>query len=217
MVDSTPIQTPPPFQPSSPDALRASLLTVSNIDIDIPVQQDNDLILRQVQRPQPVVSHHRAANEPLTHNVSKDSKVRGKPDPSPPPSLLKPPLKSVSGVCSMREDEERVASDFSDFQRQAKSNPGDKLPILGEKKNSDMDDKDDTMELLKKADPQDPHLENEVLEADADNKNNTVTLFKHAQAHLPTSDIQVSVLKYLFLMFSSEVFGVCFICSIISL
>lgn len=214
MVDSTPIQTPPPFKPSSPDALRASLLTVSNIDIDIPVQLDNDLIQRQVQRPQPVVSHHRAANEPLTHNVSKDSKVRGKPDPFPPPSPLKPPLKSVSGVCNTREDEGRVAGDLSDFQRQAKSNPGDKLSISGEKKISD---KDDTMELLKKADPQDPNPENEVLEADADNKNNTVTLFKHAPAHLPTSDIQVSVLKYLLLMFSSGVFGVCFICSIISL
>lgn len=217
MVDSTPIQTPPPFKPSSPDALRASLLTVSNIDIDIPVQQDNDLIQRQVQKPQPVVSHHWAANEPLTHNVSKESKVRGKPDLSPAPSPLKPPLKSVSRVCSTREDEGRVASDLSDFQRQAKSNPADKLSISGEKKISDMDDKDDTMELLKKADPRDPNLENEVLEADADNKNNTVTLFKHAPAHLPTSDIQVSVLKYLLLMFSSEVFSVCFICSIVSL
>ncbi|XP_031603625.1 serine/threonine-protein kinase Nek4 isoform X1 [Oreochromis aureus] len=193
VIDSTPIQTPPPFKPSSPDAVRASLLTVSNIDIDIPVQQDNDLIQRQVQRPQPIVSHHRAANEPLTHNVSKDSKARGKPDPSPPPSPLKTPLKSVSGVCSTRGDDGRVASDLSDFQRQAKANPGDKLSISGEKKISDMDDKDDTMELLKKADPQDPNLENEVLEADADNKNNTVTLFKHAPAHIPTSDLQESL------------------------
>ncbi|XP_030585636.1 serine/threonine-protein kinase Nek4 isoform X2 [Archocentrus centrarchus] len=193
VVDCTPIQTPLPVKPSSPDALKASLLTVSNIDIDIPVQQDNDLKRRQVQGPQSVVSHHRAANEPLIHSVCKDSKGRGKPDPSPPPSPVKPPLKSASGVCSMGGDEGRATNELSNISQRATPNPGDTFSILGEKKMSDMDDKDDTMELLKKADAQNPNLENieEVVEVDADDKNNTVTLIKQA----PTQDVRTSDMR----------------------
>uniref|UniRef100_A0A3B4T5I8 non-specific serine/threonine protein kinase n=1 Tax=Seriola dumerili TaxID=41447 RepID=A0A3B4T5I8_SERDU len=144
-TDCTPVQTPPPPKPSSPDALKcslASLATVSNINIDIQLQEDEDLL--QVQRPQSVVSHHCA----------------------------------------------------------------------GEKQMSDVDDKDDTMELLQEANMQNPKPEEQkvaafsaperrsayksnienigvVVEVNMDNKNDTVTLLKGAPIqHLYTSDIQ---------------------------
>lgn len=211
---------PAPFKPSSPDALKASLLTVSNIDIDIPVQQDNDLKQRQVQGPQSAVSPHQAANEPLTHSVCKDSKVKGKLDPSPPSSPVKPPLRSASGVCSRGGDEGRAANEVSDIHQWATPNPEDTFSILGEKKIPDMDEMDDTMELLKNADAQNPHQENveDAVEVDADNKNNPVTLIKQVPVqHLRSSDMQVSFLKYILLMFLLAVLFLCFMCSILSL
>ncbi|XP_022077592.2 serine/threonine-protein kinase Nek4 isoform X1 [Acanthochromis polyacanthus] len=184
--------TPPP-KPSSPDVLKASLATVSNINIDIQLQQDDGLLKKQVQGPKSVVSHHRAPNEPATHCVYKDSRVRGKPDPSPPPSPVKPPLKSVSGVCSRGGDEKTASNGLLDIQPQGPSNPGETFSVFEGKQVSDVDDKDDTMELLKEADSQNPILQKteETVEANMDDKNDTVTLFKQAPAkHLHTLSIQ---------------------------
>ncbi|XP_008293910.1 serine/threonine-protein kinase Nek4-like isoform X2 [Stegastes partitus] len=192
-TDCTPLNTPPPPKPSSPDALTASLATVSNINIDIQLQQDDDPVKKQVHRPQSVVSHHQVANEPATHCVYKDSRGRGKPDPSPPPSPVKPPLKSVSGVCSRGGDEKTASNGLLDIHPQGPSNPGETFCVFGEKQVSDVDEKDDTMELLKDADAQNPTLQKieETMEENMDNKNDTVTLFKQAPAkHLHTSDVQ---------------------------
>uniref|UniRef100_A0A3P8SAH1 Serine/threonine-protein kinase Nek4 n=1 Tax=Amphiprion percula TaxID=161767 RepID=A0A3P8SAH1_AMPPE len=192
-TDCTALNSPPPPKPSSPDVLKASLATVSNINIDIQLQQDDGLLKKQVQGPQSVVSHHRAANEPATHCVYKDSRVRGKPDPSPPPSPVKPPLKSVSGVCCRGGDEKTASNGLLDVQPQGPSNPGETFSVFEEKQVSDVDDKDDTMELLKEADAQNPVLQKteETVEANMDNKNDTVTLFKQAPAkHLHTLSVQ---------------------------
>ncbi|XP_056250928.1 serine/threonine-protein kinase Nek4 isoform X1 [Seriola aureovittata] len=214
-TDCTPVQTPPPPKPSSPDALKCSLVslaTVSNINIDIQLKEDEELL--QVQRPQSVVSHQCAGNEHVTHSVHKDSKGRGKPDPSPPPSPVKPPLKAVSGVGSRGGDERRAPNGLLDIQPQATPNPGDTFSVLGEKQMSDVDDKDDTMELLQEANMQTPKPEEQkvaafsaperrsayksnienigvVVEVNMDNKNDTVTLLKGAPIQqLYTSDIQ---------------------------
>lgn len=213
--DCTPVQTPPPPKPSSPDALKASIVslaTVSNINIDIQSHEDEDLVKRQVQGS--VVSHHRAGNEPVTHSVYKDSKGRGKPDPSPPPSPVKPPLKSVSSVGRRGGDERRASNGLLDIRPQATPNPGDTFSVCGEKQMTD--DKDDTIELLKEAEMQNPQLEEEkeaafsiperrsahksnienigvVVEVNIDN--DTVTLLKGAPTQHHTSDIQVSALS----------------------
>lgn len=228
VADCAPVQTPRPPKPPSPDALKASiasLATISNINIDVQLQEDEDLVQRQVQGPQAGVSHHRAGNEPVTHSVHKDSKGRGKPDPSPPPSPVKPPLKSVSGVGSRGADERRASNGLLDIHPQATPNPGDTFSVCGEKQMSGVDDKDDTMELLKEAQMQNPKLEVEGafsirerrspahksnienIELNMDDKSDTVTLLKGAPTQHHTSDIQVSALsnRAVFL-FSQEVF-----------
>ncbi|XP_029287017.1 LOW QUALITY PROTEIN: serine/threonine-protein kinase Nek4 [Cottoperca gobio] len=219
VADFAPVQTPRPPKPSSPEALKASiasLATISNINIDVQLQQDEDVMKRQVQGPQSVVSHHRAGNEPETHSVNKDSKGRGKPDPSPPPSPVKPPPKSVSGVGSQGTDERRAPNGLLDIHPQATPNPGDTFSVRGEKQMSDVDGNDDTMELLKEADRQNPKLEVERedafskrerrsahksnienikvdVEVSMDDKSDTVTLLKGAPTQHHTPDIQESL------------------------
>ncbi|KAM9362233.1 serine/threonine-protein kinase Nek4 [Symphorus nematophorus] len=215
--DSPPVYAPPPPKPSSPDVLKASIAsiaTISNINIDMPPQEDEHLIKQWVQEPQSVVSHHRAgSNEPVTHSAYKDSKGRGKPDPSPPSSPVRPPLKSVSGVGSRGVDERRPSSGLLDIHPQAMPNPGDTFSVCVEKQVSEVDDKDDTMELLKEADMQNPNIEEEKeaafsvperrsghksnienigvsMEVNVDNKNDTVTFLKAAPTQHQTSDIQ---------------------------
>ncbi|XP_054472288.1 serine/threonine-protein kinase Nek4 [Anoplopoma fimbria] len=213
--DFTPVQTPRPPKSSSADALNASiasLATISNINVQL--QEDEDLMNRQVKGPQSVVSHHRIGNEPMTHSVY--SKGRGKPDPSPPPSPVKPPLKSVSGVGSWGADERRASNGLLDIHPQATPSPGDTFSVCGEKQMSDVGDKDDTMELLKEADMQNPKLEvksegafsiherrsahksnieniETVVEVNMDGKSDTVTLLKGAPTPQHTSDIQDSL------------------------
>ncbi|XP_042362976.1 serine/threonine-protein kinase Nek4 [Plectropomus leopardus] len=213
--DCTPIQTPP--QSSSPDALKASmasLATISNINIDVQLQEDEDLMKRQAQGPQSVVSHQRGVNEPVSHSVYRDSKGRVKPDPSPPPSPVKPPQKSVSGVGSRGADERRASNGLLDIHPQATPLPGGTVSVCGEKQMSD--DKEDTMELLKEADMQNPKVEAErdaaltvperrsahksneenigvVGEVNMDSKNDTVTLLKGAPTQHHTLDIQESL------------------------
>uniref|UniRef100_UPI0037E7D349 serine/threonine-protein kinase Nek4 n=1 Tax=Semicossyphus pulcher TaxID=241346 RepID=UPI0037E7D349 len=216
-VNCTPVQTPPPPKPSSPDALKASIVsmaTISNVNIDIQQEEEEDLVKRREQGPDSVVSHHRAGNEPVTHSVSNERKGRGKPDPSPPLSPVKPPLKSVSGAGSRGGEQERRASNgVLDIHPQAKPNPGETFSLCGERQVSPVDEKDDTMELLKEAGMQNPKLEVEtdadvytserrsaqksnvensgiVVGVKTDNINDTVTLLKGAPTSHHTSDVQ---------------------------
>lgn len=179
---------------------------------------------RQVQGPQSVGSDHREGNEHVTHSGHKDSKGRGKPDPSPPPSPVQPPLKSLSGAGSRGQEKRRASNGLTVIHSQATPKPGDTFSVLGEKQMSDVDDKDDTMELLKGADMENPGVEVEkerrsahkpdlenigkVLGVNMDNKNDTVTLLKGTPTQQHTSDIQVSALsnRDILLLFSPNVF-----------
>ncbi|XP_053172099.1 serine/threonine-protein kinase Nek4 [Scomber japonicus] len=208
-TDCSPVRTPLSPKPSSPDALKSSitsLATISNINIDIQLQEDADPMKRQVQGPQSVGSDHRRGNEHVTHSGHKDSKGRGKPDPSPPPSPVHPPPKSLSGAGSRGQEKRRASNGLTVIHSQATPKPGDTFSVLGEKQMSDVDDKDDTMELLKGADMENPEVEVEkerrsahkpdlenigkVLGVNMDNKNDTVTLLKGTPTQQHTSDIQ---------------------------
>ncbi|XP_034725270.1 serine/threonine-protein kinase Nek4 isoform X2 [Etheostoma cragini] len=216
IADCTTVQTPRPPESSSPDALKssiASLATISNINIDLQLQEDEECVKRQVQGPQAVVSHHHACNDRGTHSVYKDGKGVRKSDSSPPPSPVKPPPKSVSRVGSRGTDERTSFNGLVDIHPQATPNPGDTFSICGEKKMSDVDDKDDTMELLKEADMQNPKLEKGgafsilerrsalkcntesieiVVEGKLDDKSDTVVLLKGAPTQHQASAIQES-------------------------
>lgn len=177
-----------------------------------------------MQKPQSVVSHHRANNEHVTHRVHKDGKGRGKSDPSPPPSPVKPPLRPVSGVGSRGGDERRAPNGLLDIQPQPMPNHGDTFSVFVEKPMSDVDD---TMELLQEADMQNPKLElekatassvperrsthksnieNTGVEENMDNINDTITLLKAAPIqHLHNSDIKVGPEKKLNAFFQQSV------------
>lgn len=154
----------------------------------------------QVQGPQSDMSHHRAVNEPATH-----CKGRGKPNRSPPLSPVKPPLKSVS--C---DDDGGPSNGLLHIHPQDKPNPRNTFSV---RKDHQTRDADDTMELLKEADMQNPKLdvekemtfsiperkcehksnpENIITEVKRDSKNDTVTLLKGARTQRQTSDTQVS-------------------------
>lgn len=152
----------------------------------------------------------------MTPSVYEDSKGGRKPDLSPPPSPVKPPLKPVSCVGSRGGDKRRPSNGLLDIQPQTGPNPRDTFSVFGEKQMSDVDAKNDTMELLKEAEMQNPKLEEEkatafssperksthrskmeniggAVDISMDNKNDTVTLLKRAQTQHPhTSDVQVS-------------------------
>lgn len=173
------------------------------------------MLRRQVQEAQSVVSHHQEGNEHGTRSVYKDGQGRGKSDLSPPPPPLKPPLKSVSGVGSRGGDEGRTANELLDIHAEAMADPGETFLICGEKQVPDMDDKDNTMELLKEADMQSPVLEMDtettfstserkvahksnaenvivVVEKNTDNEGDASNLCKRAPTHHNTTDSQVS-------------------------
>ncbi|KAM4741605.1 serine/threonine-protein kinase Nek4 isoform 3-T3 [Anableps anableps] len=171
---------------SSADILKAGIspmATVSSISIDIPLQPSDDVVINQVQRP-PSVEPRR---EPGTRTVHKDSKARGKPDPSLPPSPVNPPLRAVSGVCARGGDERTASNGLLDIR----PNPGGSCPVSMEKQDSDVDIKDDTSDLLREADVLNSNAENIRVDVDvsADSKNDTVTLIKQAPAHLRTPDV----------------------------
>ncbi|KAM3621355.1 uncharacterized protein V6R79_009955 [Siganus canaliculatus] len=209
--DCTPIQNPLPPKPSSPDALRASitsLATLSNIDIGIQRQEDE----YPVQGPHAVMSHHRADNEPVTHSVHKDSKGKGKHHLSPPPSPAKPPLKAVSGVCSRKGEDRGASNELLDLP-QAKPNPGDTFSVCMQKPLLDAAETEDTMQLLKEAELENPKLEvgkncafsvpekkyapksntedpSLAEDVNIDSKNDTFTLLKGAPTRNHTSHSQ---------------------------
>lgn len=192
------MQTPPssPPKPSSPDVLKASIAsmaTVSNISVDIPLQQDDNVMKRQEQRPQSVMSYHGSANESDSDSAYKNSKERGKPDPSPPPSPNKTPLKAVSDVCSRGGHMRTVSNGLLDIQPLALPNIGDTFSIPGEKGMSNSDCKNDTMELLIEANVQNPDLKNIcMVNVNIDDQNDTWAFIKRSSAQNHVG-VQVSV------------------------
>ncbi|XP_061583666.1 serine/threonine-protein kinase Nek4 isoform X2 [Cololabis saira] len=193
LTDCAPVETPPPPKPPSPDVLNASIVsmaTVSNIDVDIPLQKGDSVMQRQEQRPQFVMSHHDLTNESETDRVHKDSKGKGKPDPSPPPSPGKLPLKAVSGVVTRGGHVNTQSNGLLDLQQQALPNPGDTFYVETERNEKQMphvDCKDDTMELLIEADMQNQDRKN-LCEVNMNNKNDIVK--RSSAQHPHTLDIQ---------------------------
>lgn len=199
-MDKSDLPPVPTSQPpkSSSDVLQtsiASMATISNVNIDLPLQQDEDVMKRPLQRPPPVASRHNMTGEPASHSVNKKSKARGKPPLSPPPPPVEPPLKAGSGVGGRGGDKRTAANGCLDIQPQATLNPRETVSVIEEKQMSGVDCKDDTIELLREADVQNPNLNNTggALDANTDHQNNTLTLIKQAPTHPHTSDIQVSV------------------------
>ncbi|RVE72601.1 hypothetical protein OJAV_G00040570 [Oryzias javanicus] len=168
---------PPPPKPSSPDVLKASavsMATVSSINIDVPLQQDDGVTRRQV--PPSVMSHPLPLDAGDAHTVHGDGKRRGKLDPAAPPAPAKPHLKAAPGVHS--KGRHKTA------EKPLKQNSEGTFSVFGEKQESVMDDRDDTMELPKK-DDEHANLENVV------NKNNTFTFVKQSSVlNLPSPDVQ---------------------------
>ncbi|XP_077948359.1 serine/threonine-protein kinase Nek4 isoform X2 [Gasterosteus aculeatus] len=213
--DDTPVQTPQPPKSSSADALKASiasLTTISNINVQL--QEEKDPMKGQVQESQSVVLHQHVGHEPMTHTVYKESRGRRKPDTSLPPSPVKHPLKSVSGVGRWGADERRESNGLLDINPQATASPGDTFSLDGEKPMSDVGGKGDTMELLKEADMQNPKLgvgselaffnverrsahksnvDHIEMVVEVNMESDTVTLLKGALTQHRTSDIQDSL------------------------
>lgn len=245
ITDYTSVQAPPPRKASSPDALKeslSSLATISNINIDITPQEEKDVLGKQVQRSQLAVSqHHQPGNEHVTHRVYEDGKRGRKLDPPPSPSPVKLSLKSVSGVGTRGGDKMKATNGLLDIQPQAMPGIMDTFSVFGEKRMSDVDAKNDTMDLLKEAEMQNPKLEEQksthtkrsthrsnrdntgvAVEINMDKKNDTVILLKSPQTeNLHTSDIQVSAhgSKVILLLFSQYIsFSVlCYFCVIVCL
>lgn len=159
------------------------MTTVSSINIDIPLQPKDDVVINQVQR-LPSVEPRK---EPGSRTIHKESKARGKPDLSPS-SPVNPTLTAVSGVCASGGDKMTASNGL------LQSNPEGTFPVSMEKKESDVDIKDDTGELLREADLLGSNAKNVQMDANVneENKNDTVTLIKRAPAHLRTPDVDVS-------------------------
>ncbi|TWW61624.1 Serine/threonine-protein kinase [Takifugu flavidus] len=117
--EETPVQAASSPKPSSPDALKASsvsLATISNINIDM----DEDLRKKELQGSQSGVSPSQA----LSHN-----KGRGKPDSSAP--SVDPPLdlKSLSGD-DIKEGEECVSKGLHIHQEKQTTNEDNTTDLL---------------------------------------------------------------------------------------
>ncbi|XP_038154046.1 serine/threonine-protein kinase Nek4 isoform X2 [Cyprinodon tularosa] len=171
--DFQPSRSPPP----SADILKASIApmaTVSNINIDMASQLNDNTVMNHIQRPPTI----KPSREPATRTVHKEGKTRRKPDPSPPPPPVTPPPRTAA--------DERTASNGVLGIR---PNRGDTFSVPVEKQDSDVDSKDDTNELLQEADAQNSNAGNIMdVDGNVDNKSETVTLVKRIPAHLPHVD-----------------------------
>ncbi|XP_054882583.1 serine/threonine-protein kinase Nek4 isoform X2 [Poeciliopsis prolifica] len=164
---------------SSADIFKAGispLATVSSITIDIPLQPSDGVMKNWVQRPPSVESQR----EPGTRIACKDRKARRKPDPSPLPSPVNPALRAESGVCARGGDKRTASNGLLDMQ----PNPGGTRPVSVEKRDSVVDIKEDTGELLREAE-----LISNANNVTASN-NDTVTLIKGTpiNLHMPNVD-----------------------------
>ncbi|KAM8917583.1 serine/threonine-protein kinase Nek4 isoform 2-T2 [Spinachia spinachia] len=125
----TPVQTPQPPKSSSADILKASIASLATIsNINVQLQEGEDPMEGLVQASHSVVLHQH------------------------------PPLKSVSGVGKWGADERRESNGLLDIHPEARASPGNIFSIDGEKPMSDVGGKEDTLELLKEADMQNPKL-----------------------------------------------------------
>ncbi|MEQ2190801.1 hypothetical protein XENOCAPTIV_010625 [Xenoophorus captivus] len=167
------------FLEATKEAGISPMATISSINIDLPSQQNDDVVKKQVQRPPSV----KRSREPVARIVHRDSKVRGKPDPSPPASPVNPPVGAASGVCGRGGHQRTASNGLLDIQ----PNPCGACPVSVEKPDSDVDSKDDTSELLQEASVQSSNAENIVV--DVGNKNDAVTLITRAPANLRTPDV----------------------------
>lgn len=192
-----------PLKASSPDALRvstASLATVSNINIDVQLQRDEDAIKRQVEEPQSAVSVPQAVNE-------SQIKTGRKPDPSASRSPAELPPKSVAGG-----EERRESNGSLHIHQPDTESPGETFSACRDIQETDVDD---TLRLLKEADMHDAKLEikNDIIvfsvsekkpqyksrenskvfrDVENNDNNDTVTLLKGAVLQHRSSDVQVS-------------------------
>ncbi|KAM4583076.1 serine/threonine-protein kinase Nek4 [Fundulus diaphanus] len=185
VADCPPAQ-PPPSKSSSADVLQAGtspMATVSSINIDIPFQPNDDAVNKQAQRPPSI----EPCREPVTRPVHKDGRARGRPDPSPPPSPANPPLRAGSGVCGTGGDERTASNGLLDIR----PNPGGTFPVSDDKRDSDVDVRDDTGELLREADAANSNTEN--VGVDVDKHSDTVTLVKRFPAHPLALDVDDSL------------------------
>lgn len=190
-----------PPQASSPDAPRvdtASLATVSNINIDVQLQRDEEVIKRQVEESQSVASGPQAVDE----SRIKDGR---KPDPSPSRSPAELPPKPVEGA-----EEGRESNGSLHIHQPDTESPGETSSVCGDNQRTDVDD---TLRLLREADMHNAKLEiknelkvfsvyeikpqcksrgeNAKVFRDIENNNDTVTLLKGAVLQHQNSDLQV--------------------------
>lgn len=201
VIDSTPVQTALPPKASSPDALRVStgsLATVSNINIDVQLQRDEDVIKRQVEEPHSVVSLPQAVNE-------SQIKAGQKPDPSASRSPAELPPKSVAGG-----EQRRESNGSLHIHQPDEESPGETFSVCRDNQGKNVDD---TLGLLKEADMHDAKLEikndikvfsvsekkpqyksrGENSKVFPDIENDTMTLLKGAVLQHQSSRVQVSV------------------------
>lgn len=162
--DSAPAQSAASPKPSSPDALKASTVsvaTVSNINIAI----DEDPGRKKSQGSKSVASHCQAVHLPASHN-----KGSGEPDSSAPPGDPPLHLKSVPSDAIKEEEEELVSKG---------------LHIHLDKQTTNGDNSTDVLQdtNAKSSGP--------ALKTYKSIQNNTVTLLRGAPTH--PSEIQVSV------------------------
>ncbi|XP_033823138.1 serine/threonine-protein kinase Nek4 [Periophthalmus magnuspinnatus] len=138
VCDLPPKQSTPPPKPPPPafplKDLNDNMATISNINIDIPLQNDQN----QAKKTCSPLSQHQNT-EPTSKHSQKECKNKKKLDvlhSKSPPLLLSKAVTSVN-------------SDSSDVSPKTTPNPSDTFLLLGE--NPAVNDRLDTMELLKEA------------------------------------------------------------------
>lgn len=171
------------------------MATVSNVNIDVQLQPDEEVIKRQVEESQSVVSGPQAVHE---------SRIREgrKPDPSPSRSPAELPPKSVAGAEERRESNGSLHIHQQDTETSS---------ICGDNQETVVDS---TLSLLREADMHNAKLEikNEIkvfsfvekkpqyksrgenakVLRDIENNNDTVALLKGAVPQQVSTDLQVT-------------------------
>ncbi|XP_041747557.2 serine/threonine-protein kinase Nek4 isoform X3 [Coregonus clupeaformis] len=210
IIEDAPPQTYLAPKSPTPDILNttgASLATISNIDIDIQPQEEE----RKAQRGDPpqTVPNAREDNDALYQRPVEELRG-GKQDPSHP---LPPPRRLLSGVSS-RVEERRIANGPL-MQCALKPRDGVRTSV---EKTVNMDDKDDTIELLKDVVIESPAPEQSIsldvstslpesrsagelkvestgqtFEENFDNKDDTMNLLKEDPTQIHPADVRESL------------------------
>ncbi|KAK6321522.1 hypothetical protein J4Q44_G00084980 [Coregonus suidteri] len=210
IIEDAPPQTYLAPKSPTPDILNttgASLATISNIDIDIQPQEEE----RKAQRGDPpqTVPNAREDNDALYQRPVEELRG-GKQDPSHPLPL---PRRLLSGVSS-RVEERRIANGPL-MQCALKPRDGVRTSV---EKTVNMDDKDDTIELLKDVVIESPAPEQSIsldvstslpesrsagelkvestgqtFEENFDNKDDTMNLLKEDPTQIHPADVRESL------------------------